>query len=220
MFASAPVFTGIRNFFCVGLNYVKHAQETNTPLPEEVVLFMKSVTAVSGPNDPIVLPNGSTSTDWEAELGVIIGRTAKKVRRKDALSYVAGYFAANDVSERRIQKSISQWVRGKSCDGFGPIGPWFVTADEIPDPQNLHIWLKVNGHTMQDSNTGDMIFDVAAIIEQLSATMTLHPGDIIITGTPSGVGMGHKPPVYLKEGDVVELGLDGLGTQKQLVIGE
>jgi 2-keto-4-pentenoate hydratase/2-oxohepta-3-ene-1,7-dioic acid hydratase in catechol pathway len=167
-----------------------------------------------------VLPNKSEKTDWEAELGFIIGRTAKKVSREDALSYVAGYCVANDVSERGVQMATSQWVKGKSCDSFAPIGPWLVTPDEVKDLQDLHIWLKVNGKTMQDSNTGDMIFGVSELISHLSGIMTLQAGDIVITGTPSGVGNGMQPPVYLSAGDTVELGIDGLGSQRQTVISE
>jgi 2-keto-4-pentenoate hydratase/2-oxohepta-3-ene-1,7-dioic acid hydratase in catechol pathway len=212
-----PCFADAGNILCIGLNYAKHAQETNTPLPSEPVLFMKSTSAINGPYDPIILPNRSVQTDWEVELGVIIGKNAKHVSKEDALSYVAGYCVANDVSERGLQRATSQWVKGKSCDSFAPIGPWFVTADEVKDPQDLHLWLKLNGKTMQDSNTSDMIFDVATLISHLSCFMTLQAGDILFTGTPSGVGIGMTPPVFLKEGDVVELGIDGLGIQRQVV---
>lgn len=215
-----PCLADIGNVLCIGLNYAKHAQETNVPLPKEPVLFMKSTSALSGPNDPIILPNGSKNTDWEVELGVIIGKKAKHVSEEDALSYVAGYCIVNDVTERELQKATSQWVKSKSCDSFAPVGPWLVTADDIEMPQKLRLWLKLNGNIMQDSNTADMVFSVATLISHLSRDITLQVGDIICTGTPSGIGKGMKPPTFLKAGDVVELGIDGLGVQRQVVVAE
>ena len=213
-----PCLADIGNVLCIGLNYAKHAQETNAPLPTEPVLFMKHTSAISGPNDPIVMPRDSSHTDWEVELGVIIGKRAKHVSVEDALDYVAGYCVVNDVSERKLQKATSQWCKGKSPDGYAPVGPWLVTADEVPDPQALRLWLKRNGEVYQDSNTSDMIFSVAALISHLSQYFTLLPGDLISTGTPSGVGMGFQPQRFLAEGDELELGVEGLGVQKQKVI--
>ena len=187
-------------------------------IPEHPILFLKANSAIAGAEDDIVLPRGSTRTDWEAELGVVIGRPAKYVSEADALDHVAGYCVINDVSERTFQLDLTgQWTKGKSCDGFGPVGPWFVTADEVPDPQNLTLWADVNGTRMQSGHTGKMIFSVAQIISHLSQLMTLHPGDVIATGTPPGVGMGSNPPVYLSPGDVVEVGVAGLGVQRQVV---
>ncbi len=209
----------IGKFMCIGLNFSDHAIESGLPIPEHPVLFMKATSAVVGPNDAISMPRGSTSTDWEVELGVVIGKKAKYVSADDALDHVAGYCLINDVSERHFQNNLSgTWTKGKSCDTFGPTGPWLVTRDEVEDVQNLGMWLDVNGKRMQTGNTSTMIFTVAQIIEHLSGLMTLHPGDVISTGTPPGVGMGIKPnPIYLKKGDVIELAIDGLGQQKQTV---
>ena len=209
----------IGKFMCIGLNYSDHAAETGAAIPEHPILFMKATSAVNGPNDMVMLPRGSTHTDWEVELGLVIGKTCKYVSADNALDYVAGYFVANDVSERHFQTQLTgTWTKGKSCDTFGPIGPYLVTADEVPDPQNLNLGLKVNGQVMQEGNTSNMIFTVAEIIEHLSSLMTLHPGDVIITGTPPGVGMGIKPtPIYLKEGDKMEVWGEGLGSQTQIV---
>ncbi|QJF49973.1 fumarylacetoacetate hydrolase family protein [Roseobacter ponti] len=210
---------GIGKFMCIGLNFADHAEETGNPFPDHPVLFMKANSAVVGPNDDVSMPRGSTSTDWEVELGVVIGKAAKYVSKEDALDYVAGYCVINDVSERHFQNNLTgTWTKGKSCDTFGPTGPWLVTRDDIPDVQNLAMRLDVNGKRMQTGSTKTMIFTVAEIIEHLSGLMTLHPGDVISTGTPPGVGMGMKPtPVYLKRGDVMELEIEGLGTQRQTV---
>ena len=208
----------IGKFLCIGLNYSDHAAETGAAIPEHPILFFKANSAICGPNDDVVMPRGSTHTDWEVELGVVIGREAKYVSKEDALDYVAGYCIVNDVSERHFQTQLTgQWTKGKSCDTFGPTGPWLVTSDEVPDPQNLAMSLDVNGKRMQTGNTSTMIFSVAEIIEHLSHLFTLHPGDVITTGTPPGVGMGMKPPTYLKVGDVMELEIDGLGRQRQEV---
>ena len=210
---------GIGKFMCIGLNYSDHAAETGSDIPEHPILFMKATSAVVGANDTVMLPRGSTHTDWEVELGVVIGKACKYVSVEDALDYVAGYFVSNDVSERHFQAKLTgQWTKGKSCDTFGPIGPWLVTADEIADPQNLDMSLDVNGKRMQTGNTSTMIFSVAECISHLSQLMTLQPGDVISTGTPPGVGMGIKPePVYLREGDVMDVWIDGLGKQRQQV---
>lgn len=209
----------IGKFMCIGLNYSDHAAETGAAIPEHPILFMKATSAVIGPNDKVMIPRGSTHTDWEVELGLVIGKTCKYVSPDDALDYVAGYFVANDVSERHFQLQLTgSWTKGKSCDTFGPIGPYLVTADEVPDPQALSLGLSVNGKVMQEGSTSKMIFSVAEIISHLSQLMTLHPGDVISTGTPPGVGMGIKPePVYLKDGDVMELWIEGLGEQRQEV---
>ncbi len=209
----------IGKFMCIGLNYSDHAAETGAAIPEHPILFMKATSAVIGPNDKVMIPRGSTHTDWEVELGLVIGKTCKYVTPDEALDYVAGYFVANDVSERHFQLQLTgSWTKGKSCDTFGPIGPYLVTADEVPDPQALSLGLKVNGKVMQEGSTAKMIFSVAEIISHLSQLMTLHPGDVISTGTPPGVGMGMKPePVYLKDGDVMELWIEGLGEQRQEV---
>lgn len=209
----------IGKFMCIGLNYADHAAETGADIPEHPILFMKANSAITGPNDDVVMPRGSTKTDWEVELGVVIGKAAKYVSEEDALDYVAGYCLCNDVSERHFQTSLTgQWTKGKSCDTFGPTGPWLVTRDEVEDPQNLDMWLDVNGARMQTGNTKTMIFTVAQVISHLSHLFTLHPGDVISTGTPPGVGMGIKPePVYLKDGDVMELSIQGLGFQRQNV---
>lgn len=204
---------------CIGLNYSDHAAETGAAIPEHPILFMKATSAVIGPNDKVMIPRGSTHTDWEVELGLVIGKTCKYVTPDEALDYVAGYFVANDVSERHFQLQLTgSWTKGKSCDTFGPIGPWLVTADEVADPQDLKLGLNVNGQVMQDGHTSKMIFTVAEIISHLSQLMTLHPGDVISTGTPPGVGMGIKPnPIYLKDGDEMEVWIEGLGRQKQAV---
>ncbi|MBE1295802.1 fumarylacetoacetate hydrolase family protein [Phycobacter azelaicus] len=213
----APCVGGVGKFLCIGLNYSDHAEEAGMPIPEHPILFMKANSAIAGPNDDVVIPRGSTATDWEVELGVVIGTAAKYVTEAEALDHVAGYCVINDVSERDFQiKLTGQWTKGKSCDTFGPIGPWLVTRDEVADPQNLALSCDVNGKRMQTGNTGKMIFTVAQIISHLSQLMTLHPGDVIATGTPPGVGMGMKPdPVYLKPGDVMELEIEGLGRQRQ-----
>lgn len=204
---------------CIGLNYSDHAAETGSEIPKHPFLFLKANSALVGPNDDVVIPRGSTQSDWEVELGVVIGKQAKYISKEDALDYVAGYCIVNDVSERHFQKNLSgQFTKGKSCDTFGPTGPWLVTRDEIPDPQNLGLTLDVNGKRMQTGNTDKMIFSVAEVIEHLSHLFTLYPGDIISTGTPPGVGLGMKPqPVFLKKGDVMEATIDGLGSQRQLV---
>ena len=209
----------IGKFLCIGLNYSDHAAETGAAIPEHPILFMKANSAIVGPNDDVSLPRGSTHGDWEVELGVVIGKQAKYVSKDDALDYVAGYCVINDVSERHFQAKLTgQWTKGKSCDTFGPTGPWLVTRDEVADPQNLDMSTDVNGKRMQTGNTKTMIFTVAEIIEHLSGLMTLHPGDVISTGTPPGVGLGIKPtPIFLKKGDVMELAIDGLGSQRQNV---
>jgi 2-keto-4-pentenoate hydratase/2-oxohepta-3-ene-1,7-dioic acid hydratase in catechol pathway len=207
---------GVGKFICIGLNYSDHAAETGATVPSEPIIFMKASSTIVGPNDDVLIPRGSEKTDWEVELGVVIGKTAKYVSEADALDYVAGYCLTNDVSERAFQiERQGQWTKGKSCDTFGPIGPWLVTKDEVADPQNLKMWLKVNGETMQNGSSETMVYGVAHLVSYLSQFMSLHPGDIISTGTPPGVGLGQKPPRYLKAGDVVELGIEGLGTQKQ-----
>ena len=202
---------------CVGLNYTKHALESGMAVPEVPILFMKASTSLCGPFDDILIPRNSTKTDWEVELAVIIGKRATYVSKEDAMDYVAGYALHNDVSERDFQLNHGgQWVKGKSADNFAPLGPYLVTKDEIKDPHNLRLWLKVNGETLQDSNTSDLVFDVPTLVSYISQYMTLLPGDIISTGTPAGVGLGLKPPRYLKPGDVVELGIDGLGKARQV----
>ena len=204
---------------CIGLNYAKHAAESGAQPPAEPVVFFKATSALCGPNDQVVIPKNSVKTDWEVELAVVIGQRASYVEESEAMSYVAGYALHNDYSEREFQlERGGQWVKGKSNDTFAPVGPYFVTADEVPDPHNLRLWLTLNGKTLQDSTTADMIFYIPKLISYLSHFMTLLPGDIISTGTPEGVGLGMKPPMYLKPGDVVELGIDGLGTQRQEAI--
>ncbi|MFN3849023.1 MAG: fumarylacetoacetate hydrolase family protein [Spirosomataceae bacterium] len=204
---------------CIGLNYAKHAAESGAAIPQEPVVFFKATTALCGPNDNVVIPKNSVKTDWEVELAVVIGKKASYVEEADAMDYVAGYCLHNDYSEREFQlERGGQWVKGKSADTFAPMGPFMATADEIADPQNLRLWLKLNGTMLQDSNTSDMIFSVRQIVSYLSQFMTLLPGDVISTGTPAGVGLGLKPPTYLKPGDVVELGIDGLGTQTQTAV--
>ncbi|NKN01770.1 fumarylacetoacetate hydrolase family protein [Rhizobium leguminosarum] len=210
---------GTGKFICIGLNYSDHAAETGATVPPEPIIFMKATSAIVGPNDDVIIPRGSEKTDWEVELGVVIGKTAKYVTEAEALDYVAGYCVSNDVSERAFQTERSgQWTKGKSCDTFGPIGPWLVTKDEVPQPQNLGMWLTVNGQKMQNGSSKTMVYGVAFLVSYLSQFMSLHPGDVISTGTPPGVGMGLKPPRYLKAGDVVELGIEGLGTQKQTFV--
>jgi 2,4-diketo-3-deoxy-L-fuconate hydrolase len=204
---------------CIGLNYADHAHETNAPLPPEPVIFMKATSAIVGPNDNVVIPKNSVKTDWEVELAVVIGKKASYIDEADALSYVAGYMLHNDVSEREFQlERNGTWDKGKGCDTFAPFGPFLATADEIEDPHNLHLWLKVNGEIMQYGTTSNFIFNLAQVISYTSQFMTLLPGDVISTGTPAGVGLGMKPPVYLKAGDVMELGIDGLGDQKQTLV--
>ena len=212
----------IGKYMCIALNYSDHAAESGLDVPAHPILFMKATSAVVGPNDDVSLPRGSEKGDWEVELGVVIGKKAKYVSKDDALNYVAGYCVCNDVSERSFQTTLSgQWTKGKSCDTFGPTGPWLVTRDDVPDPQNLSLTLDVNGKRMQNGNTSTMIFTVAEIIEHLSSLFTLHPGDVISTGTPPGVGMGIKPePVYLKAGDVMEVAIEGLGSQRQNVVSD
>ena len=205
-------------FLAIGLNYSDHAAEIGAKPPREPILFMKGTHCIIGPNDDIRIPRGSAKTDWEVELGVVIGRPAKYVNEAEALSHIAGYCTINDVSERAFQtEGTGQWVKGKACDTFGPIGPWLVTADEVADPQNLDLWLEVDGTRYQNGNTGTMIFGVAYLISYLSRMFTLHPGDIIATGTPPGVGMGQKPPIFLKAGNTVRLGVEGLGEQEARV---
>ncbi|RVC75916.1 FAA hydrolase family protein [Mesorhizobium sp. M4A.F.Ca.ET.022.05.2.1] len=207
---------GTGKFICIGLNYSDHAAETGATVPPEPIIFMKASSAIVGPDDDVLIPRGSVKTDWEVELGVVIGKTAKYVSEAEALDYVAGYCVSHDVSERAFQaERQGQWTKGKSCDTFGPIGPWLVTKDEVADPQNIKMWLTVNGKTMQNGSTKTMVYGVAYLVSYLSQFMSLHPGDIISTGTPPGVGLGMKPPVFLKAGDVVELGIEGLGQQKQ-----
>ena len=213
----APPWKGVGKFLCVGLNYADHAAESGMAVPAEPVLFMKATSAVIGANDAVVLPQDSKKSDWEVELGVVIGTTARYVSEADALSHVAGYCVVNDLSEREYQlERGGQWDKGKGCDTFGPIGPWLVTSDEVADPQNLGLWLEVNGKRVQDGNTRTMVFGVANLVSYISRFMTLYPGDIISTGTPPGVGMGQKPSaVYLKPGDTMRLGITGLGEQQQ-----
>lgn len=212
-----PCVAGTGKFICIGLNYSDHAAESGMAVPPEPVIFMKATSAICGPNDTVLIPRGSQKTDWEVELGVVIGKTAKYVSEADALDYVAGYCVSHDVSERAFQtERAGQWTKGKSCDTFGPIGPWLVTRDEVPDPQTLSMWLTVNGEKMQNGSSQTMVYNVAFLVSYLSQFMSLHPGDVISTGTPPGVGMGMKPPRYLKAGDVVELGIEGLGTQRQI----
>lgn len=216
-----PCVAGTGKFICIGLNYADHAAESGMPVPPEPVVFMKANSAICGPNDPIVMPRGSVKTDWEVELAVIIGTPAKYVSEAEAMAHVAGYAVTNDVSEREWQIERSgQWTKGKSCDNFGQIGPWLVTRDEVADPQDLPMWLTVNGKMMQNGSTKTMVYGVAHLVSYLSQFMTLHPGDVISTGTPPGVGLGMKPPQYLKAGDVVELGIAGLGQQRQDVIAD
>jgi 2-keto-4-pentenoate hydratase/2-oxohepta-3-ene-1,7-dioic acid hydratase in catechol pathway len=215
----AEPVAGVGKFICVGLNYSDHARESGMALPEEPVLFMKATSAVCGPDDDTVMPLGATKVDWEVELGVVIGRRASYVGRDVAMDYVAGFCVVNDLSERAFQlERGGQWVKGKSCDTFGPFGPWLVTPDEVADPTTLRLWLDVNGRRMQDGSTRYMVFDVPYLVHYISQFMTLEPGDLISTGTPPGVGLGMTPPKWLAEGDVVELGIDGLGRQRHRVV--
>ncbi|RCX07605.1 fumarylacetoacetate hydrolase family protein [Extensimonas vulgaris] len=213
---------GVGKIVCVGLNYADHAKEAGMPIPAEPVLFMKAITALSGPNDPVRIPPGAQKTDWEVELGVVIGTRASHVRKDTALQHVAGYVLANDVSERAYQSERGgQWDKGKSYDSFAPIGPWLVTSDELPDPHAINLWLEVNGQRMQDGNTRNFIFDVPTVLAYISQFMSLEPGDIVLTGTPAGVGLGQKPtPWFLKPGDVMRLGAAGLGEQTQICIAD
>ncbi|WP_425406221.1 fumarylacetoacetate hydrolase family protein [Hwanghaeella sp.] len=224
----APIVTGeprigacmarTGNFIAVGLNYVQHAIETNAPIPDEPILFNKASSCISGPNDDVVQPKGSTKLDWEVELAFVIGKRASYVGEEEALGYIFGYMICNDVSERAFQiERGGQWMKGKCCPTFGPIGPWLVTADEIGDPQNLKLWLEVNGDRVQDSNTDDMIFPIAKLVSYISQFMVLEPGDIVTTGTPPGVGLGMTPNRFLKPGDTMRLGIEGLGEQRQQV---
>ena len=211
--------TGVRKFIAIGLNFADHAAESNLPIPAEPIVFMKATSCIQGPDDAVMLPRDSVKTDWEVELGVVIGTRARYVTEDEALDHVAGYCTINDVSEREFQiERGGTWDKGKGCDTFGPLGPWLVTRDEVPDPQNLGMWLDVNGRRMQTGSTRTMIFNVAKIVSYVSQFMTLEPGDVITTGTPPGVGMGMKPPVYLKAGDQIALGIDGLGEQRQVVV--
>jgi 2-keto-4-pentenoate hydratase/2-oxohepta-3-ene-1,7-dioic acid hydratase in catechol pathway len=213
-----PCVAGVGKFICIGLNYADHAAESGLQVPPEPVIFMKATSAICGPNDPILIPRGSVKTDWEVELGVVIGKPAKYVSEADALNHVAGYCVINDVSERAFQtERAGQWTKGKSCDNFGQIGPWLVTRDEVPDPQDLSMWLKVGDQMMQNGSTKTMVYGVAHVVSYLSQFFTLHPGDVISTGTPPGVGMGMKPQRFLKVGETVSLGIAGLGQQHQQV---
>ena len=214
----SPV-NGVGKFIAIGLNYADHAAESGLPIPKEPVVFMKATSCIQGPDDPVMLPKGSVKSDWEVELGVVIGTRARYVSQKDALSFVAGYCTINDVSEREFQiERGGTWDKGKGCDTFGPLGPWLVTRDDVPNPQKLGMWLDLNGKRVQKGSTKTMIFSVAKIVSYVSQFMTLLPGDVITTGTPPGVGMGMKPPLYLRKGDVMNVGIEGLGEQRQLVV--
>jgi len=214
-----PCVGGVGKFVCIGLNYADHAAESGLPVPTEPVVFAKWTSAISGPDDAVQIPRGSVKTDWEVELGVVIGQGGRYIEEVDAMNHVAGYCVVNDVSERAWQlERGTQWDKGKGCDTFGPIGPWLVTADEVPDPQQLDLWLEVDGHRYQNGNTRTMVFGVAQIVSYLSCFMSLQPGDIISTGTPPGVGLGQKPPVYLKPDQTMRLGITGLGVQTQFTV--
>lgn len=215
-----PCVNGVGKFICIGLNYADHAAESGVAVPAEPVVFMKATSAITGPNDNVIKPRNSTKLDWEVELGIVIGKHVSYVSEADALDYIAGYCVINDVSERNFQleRPGGQWDKGKGCDSFGPIGPYLVTKDEVPDPLNLNLWLKVNGKTFQNGSTDQMVFGPAFLVHYLSQFMSLQPGDVISTGTPPGVGLGQKPPLYLNEGDVMELGIEGMGVQKQVVV--
>ncbi len=214
-----PCIASVGKFICIGLNYSDHAAESNMAVPVEPVVFMKATSAICGPNDNVMIPRHAQKTDWEVELGIVIGKEAAYIEPQEALSYVAGYCIVNDVSERAFQlEGTGQWIKGKSADTFGPISPWLVTADEVPDPQNLNLWLEVDGKRYQNGSTKAMVFGVAHLVSYLSRFMRLQPGDIIASGTPSGVGFGQKPPVYLTAGNVMTLGIEGLGEQRQLVV--
>lgn len=214
-----PCVANVGKFIGIGLNYADHAAEAGVKVPSEPVIFMKATSAISGPYDPVIKPRNSTKLDWEVELGIVIGKHTSYVSEAEAIDHIAGYCVINDVSERTFQLARGgQWDKGKGCDTFGPIGPWLVTKDEVPDPLNLRLWLKVNGKTYQNGSTSSMVFGPAFLVHYLSQFMSLQPGDIIATGTPAGVGLGQQPPLYLQPGDVMELGIDGLGTQQQTVI--
>lgn len=210
----------VGKFICIGLNYADHAAESGVAVPSEPVVFMKATSAITGPNDNVIKPRNSTKLDWEVELGIVIGKHTSYVSEADAMNHIAGYCVINDVSERNFQleRPGGQWDKGKGCDSFGPIGPYLVTKDEVPDPLNLKLWLSVNGKTFQNGSTNKMVFGPAFLVHYLSQFMSLQPGDVISTGTPPGVGLGQKPPIYLNEGDVMELGIEGMGTQKQVVV--
>lgn len=211
----------VGKFMCIGLNYSDHAAETGGEVPSEPILFMKANSAIQGPNDDVIIPRDSEQTDWEVELGFVIGKGGKYINEADAMSHVAGYCVVNDVSERNFQiRMEGQWTKGKSCDTFGPLGPWLVTADEVADPQALGLWTEVNGHRYQNGNTNTMVYGVQYLISYLSKFMSLHPGDVVATGTPPGVGMGQKPRVFLKPGDTMRLGVDGMGVQEQKLIAD
>jgi 2-keto-4-pentenoate hydratase/2-oxohepta-3-ene-1,7-dioic acid hydratase in catechol pathway len=215
-----PCVNNVGKFICIGLNYADHAAESGVAVPSEPVVFMKATSAITGPNDSVIKPRNSTKLDWEVELGIVIGKHATYVSEAEALDYIAGYCVINDVSERNFQleRPGGQWDKGKGCDSFGPIGPYVVTKDEVPDPLNLNLWLKVNGTTFQNGSTKHMVFGPAFLVHYLSQFMSLQPGDVISTGTPPGVGLGQKPPLYLEVGDVMELGIEGMGTQKQTIV--
>ena len=214
-----PPVGRVPNFLCAGLNYADHAKEAGVAVPREALLFVKSTTCICGPNDDVIIPPGSTKLDWEVELGFVIGKPGAYIKEENWRDHVAGYFVANDVSERAFQlEGTGQWVKGKSNPTFGPLGPWLVTADEVPDPQNLKLWLEVDGHRYQDGTTATMVYGVQYLVSYISRFMALATGDVIITGTPPGVGMGQKPPVWLKAGNVITLGVEGLGTQRQTVV--
>ncbi|WP_425419314.1 fumarylacetoacetate hydrolase family protein [Oricola indica] len=214
-----PCVGHVGKFICIGLNYADHAAESGMAVPDEPIIFFKATSAITGPNDPVIIPKGSEKTDWEVELGIVIGKEARYIGEDAAMDHVAGYCLVNDVSERAFQiERAGQWVKGKSADSFGPIGPWLVTRDDIADPQNLSMWLEVDGHRYQDGSTRTMVFGVAHLVSYLSQFMSLQPGDIISTGTPPGVGMGQKPPVYLKAGQTIRLGIEGLGEQTQTTV--
>ena len=216
-----PCVSDIGKFMCIGLNYSDHAAETGGEVPSEPILFMKANSAISGPNDDVIIPRESKQTDWEVELGFVIGKPGKYISEADAMSHVAGYCVVNDVSERDFQiRKQGQWTKGKSCDTFGPVGPWLVTADEVEDPQALALWTEVNGHRYQDGNTNTMVYGVQYLVSYLSKFMTLQAGDLVATGTPPGVGMGQNPRVFLKPGDVMRLGIEGLGEQKQNLVAD
>jgi len=215
-----PCVNNVGKFICIGLNYADHAAESGVSVPSEPVVFMKATSAITGPNDNVIKPRTSTKLDWEVELGIVIGKHTSYVSEAEAMDHIAGYCVINDVSERNFQleRPGGQWDKGKGCDSFGPIGPYVVTKDEVPDPLNLNLWLKVNGKTFQNGSTDQMVFGPAFLVHYLSQFMSLQPGDVISTGTPPGVGLGQKPPVYLEVGDVIELGIDGMGKQKQIVV--
>lgn len=210
----------VGKFICIGLNYADHAAESGVAVPSEPVVFMKATSAITGPNDNVIKPRNSTKLDWEVELGIVIGKYTSYVSEADAMNHIAGYCVINDVSERNFQleRPGGQWDKGKGCDSFGPIGPYLVTKDEVPDPLNLNLWLNVNGKTFQNGSTNKMVFGPAFLVHYLSQFMSLQPGDVISTGTPPGVGLGQKPPLYLNEGDIIELGIEGMGTQRQVVV--